>query len=109
MSKLDKSLPRVPCSSYELDELTKKAKSGGISKAQFIRNAIFLTEIKEVDKESEKRKLFLLNNIANNINQIAKKTNIKRKVDKEVLEALENNYQSIRDVIEIISDGDFKW
>lgn len=97
MGKLDKQLPRVPCSQDELDELTRKSKSGGISKAQFIRNSIFLTEIIEVDRESEKRKLFLLNNIANNINQIAKKTNIKGRADEEILELLHKNFNLIKD------------
>lgn len=98
MRKFEKQLPRVPCSQNELDELTKKAKSGGISKAQFIRNAIFLTEIVEVDKKTEKRKLFLLNNIANNINQIAKKTNIKGKADEEILDLLNKNFNLIKDI-----------
>jgi len=104
MGNLNKSLPRVPCSQKELDGLTKKAKSGGISKAQFIRNSIFMTEVVEIDKEMEKRKLFLLNNIANNINQIAKKTNIKGKVDEEILKFLQNNYETIKR----IADGELK-
>ena len=97
MRKFEKQLPRVPCSQNELDELTKKAKSGGISKAQFIRNSIFLTEIIEIDRESEKRKLFLLNNFTNNMNQIAKKTNIKGKTDRDILEMLQKNFNLFKE------------
>ena len=88
MSKLDKQLPRVCCSQKELDELDKKSKLGGISKSAFIRNCIFFTEIKQIDKKLEKQKLFLLNNIANNINQIARNSNIKKSLDENMLEHL---------------------
>ncbi|MDD2639670.1 MAG: plasmid mobilization relaxosome protein MobC [Arcobacteraceae bacterium] len=101
MSKLDKQFPRVPCTQVDLDLLEKKAKKGNISKAQFLRNAVVFTEIKEVDKTFQKRQLFLLSNISNNINQIAHHCNIYKKVDKKVLELLEANLNFVKELIKV--------
>ncbi|MDX9899974.1 MAG: plasmid mobilization relaxosome protein MobC [Aliarcobacter sp.] len=84
MSNLDKRL-QIRCSQDEILLLEKKIKNKNISKSQFLRNAIFSTEVKEVDKSFQNKKLFLLNNIANNCNQIAKRANINKAVDRETL------------------------
>lgn len=68
--------------SKELDELNRKIENTTLTKSEFIRNAIFFTEVKEVDKSFQKKQLFLLNNIANNINQIARYTNTKKELIK---------------------------
>lgn len=99
MSKLDKQFPRVPCTQIDLDLLEKKAKKGNISKAQFLRNAVVFTEIKEVDKNFQKRQLFLLSNIANNINQIAHHCNIEKSVDVNILELLELNLDFVKKIV----------
>jgi hypothetical protein len=101
MSKLDKQFPRVPCSQSDLDLLSKKAKQGNISKAQFLRNAIIFTEIKEVDKTFQKKQLFLLSNISNNINQIAHHCNIEKSVDENVLELLELNLSFAKEFVSV--------
>jgi excinuclease UvrABC nuclease subunit len=89
MSKLDKTLPSIRCSQKELDELNRKVQNTTLTKSDFIRNAIFFTEVKEVNKSFQKKQLFLLNNIANNINQIARYTNTKKRIDKNVLSNLD--------------------
>lgn len=89
MSKLDKTLPSIRCTQKELDELNRKVQNTTLTKSEFMRNAIFFTEVKEVDKSFQKKQLFLLNNIANNINQIARYTNTKKRVDKNVLSSLD--------------------
>lgn len=99
MSKLDKSFPRVPCMQKDLDILEKKSKQGNISKAQFLRNALIMTEIQEVDKTFQKRQLYLLSKISTNINQIAHHCNIEKKVDENVLELLELNLSFSKEFI----------
>ncbi len=104
MLKLDKYLPRVRCTQRELDELDRKLKNSALNKSEFLRNAIFFTEIKEVNKVFEKRVLFLLNNISNNVNQIARYANTKKRIDNKVLEQLNkvtnyaNSVSKIKDV-----------
>ena len=98
MSKLNKSLPRVPCTQEDLDFLSKKAKTGGISKSQFLRNAIYFTSVNEIDKEAQKRRLYLLSNLTNNINQIAKYCNTKRRLDESVLERLDEILEFAKDI-----------
>lgn len=85
MAKFDKRLPTVKCSQKELDALDKKIKNSTLSKSEFLRNAIFFTEVKEVDKTFQKRVLFLLNNIANNANQIARYANTNKELDRSIL------------------------
>ena len=99
MSKLNKQFPRVPCSQKDIDLLNKKARQGNISKAQFLRNAIVFTEIIEVDKSFQKKQLFLLSNISNNINQIAHHCNIYKKVDENILELLQMNLDYVKKIV----------
>lgn len=84
MSNLDERI-YIRCSLKEKLLLEKKVKNTNISKSLFLRNAIFSTEVKEADKSFQNKKLFLLNNIANNCNQIAKRANINKAVDRETL------------------------
>lgn len=84
MSNLDERI-YIRCSLKEKLLLEKKVKNTNISKSLFLRNAIFSTEVKEVDKSFQNKKLFLLNNIANNCNQIARRVNINKAVDRETL------------------------
>ena len=68
-------------------------RSGLNYKGEFFRQ--ILTEkkgkvvIKEVDRKLEDRKLFLLSNLTNNVNQIAKHCNTEKAIDVRVLHALE--------------------
>nr|WP_321268469.1 plasmid mobilization relaxosome protein MobC [uncultured Sulfurimonas sp.] len=87
MGNFDKRL-QVRCSQLELNELDKKIAKAKLSKSQFLRDVIFSSVIKELDKEHQKRVLFLLNNISNNVNQIAHYANIKRDLDEKVLAEL---------------------
>lgn len=87
MSNFDKRL-QVRCSQLEIDELNKKIEKAKLSKSQFLRDVIFSSVIKEQDKEHQKRVLFLLNNISNNVNQIAHYANIKKDLDEKVLNEL---------------------
>jgi len=85
LRKFDKSFPRVPCTQKDLDFLEKKSAQSGISKSQFLRNAVYFTSINQIDKEFQKRQLYLLSNLTNNINQLARHCNIKKRVDQDVL------------------------
>lgn len=100
MRKLDKHLPRVRCTQKELNELDKKLKNSTLSKSEFMRNAIFFTEVKEVDKTFQKRVLFLINNIANNVNQIARYANTNKELNRNILYQL----NEITDFIKSVKD-----
>lgn len=84
---LNKSI-RFVASEKDVEVLEKKAKKTNLSKSELLRQAIYFTEIKESDKEYQNKKLFLLNNIANNINQIAKYCNTKKGIHLQTLNSL---------------------
>ena len=100
MSNLDKRL-QIRCTQDEILLLEKKIKNKKISKSQFLRNSIFSTEVKEVDKSFQNKKLFLLNNIANNCNQIAKRANINKTVDRETLLKVDELLSYVKSLVKI--------
>ena len=100
MSNLDERI-YIRCSLKEKLLLEKKVKNTNISKSLFLRNAIFSTEVKEVDKSFQNKKLFLLNNIANNCNQIAKRANINKTVDRETLLKVDELLSYIKSLVKI--------
>ena len=100
--KYDKQLPRVTCSQLQLDNLAQASQRAGISKAQIIRNLIDGIEIKENDQEFKKlelRRVFLLNNISNNQNQLTKYVNMKRDLHRKILLGLNALNDNIREVL----------
>lgn len=100
MSNLDERI-YIRCSLKEKLLLEKKVKNTNISKSLFLRNAIFSTEVKEVDKSFQNKKLFLLNNIANNCNQIAKRANINKAVDRETLLKVDELLSYVKSLVKI--------
>jgi hypothetical protein len=58
-------------------------------------------EVKEIDKSFQNKKLFLLNNIANNCNQIAKRANINKTVDRETLLKVDELLSYVKSLVEI--------
>lgn len=83
-------------SEREKEVLEQKYKKTNLSRSEFIRQSIFFSEVKEIDKESQKRKLFLLNNIANNINQIAKYCNTKKAIHISTLTSLDETLKYVK-------------
>jgi len=74
----------------EYNKVMDKISGTNITKSTFLRDAVLLnkTSVKEIDKEFQKRVLFLLSNISNNVNQIAHHTNIHKKFDSQILSKL---------------------
>ena len=77
-------------SEKENDILVQKANKSNMNKSEYLRKAGIhsAVEIRSVDKEFQKKLLFLLSNATNNINQIAKRCNIKKDVDVATLNEL---------------------
>lgn len=98
MKKLSKRIS-ARCSENEYLEFEKKRKKAGMSKAEFTRKMIFSSTIKETDKEYQRRVLFLMNNISNNINQIAHHANIQKSIDLEVLERLSKLQSYVKSIV----------
>lgn len=73
-------------SDEEYQLISDIAKEQNISISLLIKQAIFNAKIQ--DKSIEKEKLYHYNKIGNNLNQIARKCNLKNAVDKLVLEEL---------------------
>ena len=65
------------------DIVNEIAESKNITKSETIKQAILNAKIEDTSLRLEK--LYQLNAISNNLNQIAKKCNIKKSVDKEIL------------------------
>ena len=91
MSNLDERI-YIRCSLKEKLLLEKKVKNTNISKSLFLR---------EADKSFQNKKLFLLNNIANNCNQIAKRANINKAVDRETLLKVDELLSYVKSLVKI--------
>lgn len=84
MSKLNRRVG-FKCSDHEIEILNKKIANTNLTKSEFLRQSIFYNQIKTVDKSFQKRQLFLIHNIANNCNQLAKHCNTYKRIDRQVL------------------------
>lgn len=83
----------------EKELLQKKAIKANKNMSEFLRDSILFTQVVEIDKTFQKRQLFLLNNIANNMNQIAHHCNIKKKVDENILKILDDFHENLKKAI----------
>ena len=80
---------QVRINESELNDLILKSELAKISKPEYCRRAIVSSTIQQNDEEYQKRKLYLLANLSNNINQIAHHANTHKTLDQKVLSQLE--------------------
>lgn len=83
----------------EKELLLKKANKANKNMSEFLRESILFTQVIEIDKTFQKRQLFLLNNIANNMNQIAHQCNIQKSVDEDILKLLDDFHENLKKAI----------
>jgi len=76
------------CNDEEYEIFLQKCKKANLSRADFTRKMILSSVVRESDKEHQKRVIYLLSNISNNINQIARYSNINKGLDRKVLNEL---------------------
>ena len=82
---------KVRVSPEEMAAIKKKfANSGMSSLSTFVRAMIFEGYIVHINENELKRLTVLANNIANNINQIARRANVTNKVYKEDIEDIKS-------------------
>ena len=82
---------KVRVSPEEMATIKKKFENSGMSNlSEFVRAMIFEGYIVHIDENELKRLTVLANNIANNINQIARRANVTNKVYKEDIEEVES-------------------
>jgi hypothetical protein len=85
----------------DYEQIKKLSDNEGVSMSEFIRNSVGMT-FKKTPKKTAKdvaRILFLLSNMSNNINQIAKKCNTKKMVDIHTLYSLSDIEYMIQEVL----------
>lgn len=87
------------CDEQEYQIFLEKCEQSKLSKAEFVRNMILKTTVKEVDRDHQKRVIFLLNNLANNVNQIAHHANINKQLDIDVLNELKEISDFAKEVV----------
>ncbi len=97
MGKQDRRIG-FKCSEHEIEVLNKKIANTSLTKSEFLRQSIFFNQIKTTDKTFQKKQLFLLNNIANNCNQIAKYCNTFKKIDIKTLNNLEELLSYVKSI-----------
>ncbi|MCD6257967.1 MAG: plasmid mobilization relaxosome protein MobC [Helicobacteraceae bacterium] len=88
MRKLSKIIT-FKVSDREIEVLEQKIAGVDLSKSEFLRQSIFYNQVVPLDKDFRKKQLFLMSNLTNNVNQIARRCNTLKRVDREVLENLE--------------------
>lgn len=71
----------------EYNRFKNKVQKSGLKTEQFLRKAISNAQIKEPPTEEYRRIIYLLSNLSNNINQIAKHTNTTGIIDIPSLDA----------------------
>ena len=82
---------KVRVSPEEMAAIKKKFENSGVSSlSTFVRAMIFEGYIVHIDENELKQLTVLANNIANNINQIARRANVTNKVYKEDIEEVES-------------------
>jgi IS5 family transposase len=71
------------------EKLRRVAADSGVSVSELVRALITSRPVKTAAvKEAEREKLHQLHRIGNNLNQIARRCNVRRAVDRQALEAL---------------------
>jgi len=81
-----KNIVKFKCSDNDIFVLDTKMKLSGIkNRSEFIRKTINDSVVVEIDKQYQQKMLYLLTNIANNLNQVAKHCNTKKEIDKKAL------------------------
>jgi hypothetical protein len=84
---------RVRLSFIEQSVIKSKAKSAGLTRSRFVREAALGNEIKPKHFSEEEKHLFhTLAGIANNINQIAKRYNQGERMHGELLKVLSSTH-----------------
>jgi hypothetical protein len=91
MSKDEKITIRLK--SNELEYISKKSEELYISKSEFCRQAI--VEAKVISKKPSVDLLYELNRIGNNLNQITKRININKAIDRVVIYQLDEIEQQL--------------
>ncbi len=82
---------KVRVNPEEMAAIKKKFENSGMSNfSGFIRAMIFEGYIAQINEKELKRLNVLANNIANNINQIARRANVTNSIYKEDIEEIEN-------------------
>ena len=91
----------IKISESELKILENKAAKCSMNKSEFMRKAGIhsAVEINQIDKQFQKKLLFLLSNVTNNINQIAHHCNTKKEIDFKTLEELKKISETFKSVV----------
>lgn len=74
----------------EYDSLMEKVELSGLSRTQYIKNSVSNSTVQQLDKDFNRRDLYLKFNLTNNMNQIAYRCNSRKSIDYEVLKKLHN-------------------
>jgi hypothetical protein len=98
MNKMNKRIS-ARCTEAEYELFLQKCKKANLSKAEFTRKMIFSSVVREQDKDHKKKVLYLLSNISNNVNQIAHRCNISKKIDIQTLDSLKEISEFTKSVI----------
>ena len=77
-------------SAKEKSSSIKKSELANMNHSEFLRTIISGVIVHQKDKEYQQKCLYLLSTIGNNINQIAKRCNIKKKIDLNTIEQLKD-------------------
>ena len=82
---------KIRVNQEELDYIDRKFRESGMkSRSEFVRAMIFEGYIAQVNENELKELTRIANNVANNINQIARRANVTNKVYKEDIEEVES-------------------
>jgi hypothetical protein len=88
MKKLNKVIT-FKVGDLEIEVLDKKIAGSDLSKSEFLRQSIFYNQVVPLDKDFRRKQLFLMSNLTNNVNQLARRCNTLKRVDREILKNLE--------------------
>lgn len=103
VKKLTKSAS-FKLSNKEFEILSRKSKSAGMNNSEYIRKVVVhsAVDIHVVDKDFQKKILFLLSNATNNINQLAKHCNTQKQIDFATLQQLQTLSQYFKSVVKSV-------
>ena len=97
MHKLSKRIS-ARCTPAEYEVFLRKCKKSDLSQSEFTRKMIFSSVVKQDDKEHKKRVIYLLNRVSNNVNQLAHYANIHKRLDKNILQNLDEMLGFIKSI-----------
>ena len=82
--------------------LTSRAEKSNMNRSQYLREVAINSKIniKAIDKTFQKKLLFLLSNLTNNINQIARYCNTYKSTDLSILNQLDYISKNFKQVID---------